>query len=137
MYLSNESNGQGGRFQLLLLNPYTISAGASRAQMETYLRRGRALRAEAIHRARQRSGGLLAEQLRRGFSALRARHAAHRSRSALERLRDHLLADIGIRRDQIPMVVQGLLTGAESAPGKPLPKAASEAPVCETWPLAA
>ena len=51
--------------------------------------------------------------------ALRTR----RTIAALTRLDDHLLCDIGIDREQIPMIAQGLIAPSGEAPRRELPAA--------------
>ena len=78
--------------------------------------RARQLQSEAISRAIGAVGRFLA---RNGSNAYRRTTDAFRKRrtmAALSRLDDHMLADIGINREQIPMIAQGLLAPSGEAP---------------------
>ena len=69
--------------------------------------RARQLQSEAISRAIGAAGRFLA---RNGSNAYRRTTDAFRKRrtmAELSRLDDHMLADIGINREQIPMIAQG------------------------------
>ena len=82
----------------------------------TYTARARELQSEAIGRALHAAGRFL---VRGGVNAVRWITAKARKRqtmAALARLDDHLLADIGIDREQIPLIAQGLLAPSGSAP---------------------
>jgi uncharacterized protein YjiS (DUF1127 family) len=71
--------------------------------------------------------------LSRAILALRLRRRRRRAIADLESLTDHLLADIGLSRNEIPQAVDSLLSGAGAAPqpvtvvaapGEPLRRAA-------------
>ena len=88
-----------------------------------YTARARELQAEAIGRALGTAGRFLA---RNGSKALRGIAGAIRKRrtiAELSRLDDHLLADIGIDRGQIPMIAQGLIAPSGAAPRRSIPAA--------------
>jgi uncharacterized protein YjiS (DUF1127 family) len=75
----------------------------------THLQRGRYLRSEAFNRGIRGAIGVLDKAYRALRDGLR-RHNAHRTTIAeLSRINNHMLADIGIQREQIPMIVEGML----------------------------
>ncbi len=75
----------------------------------THLQRGRYLRSEAFNRGIRGAIGVLGKAYRVLRDGLR-RHNAHRTTIAeLSRINNHMLADIGIQREQIPMIVEGML----------------------------
>lgn len=82
----------------------------------TYTARARELQSEAIGRALGVAGrfvaGTVAGAYRRIVAALRRR----RTIAELSRLDSHLLADIGIDREQIPLIAQGLIAPSGSVP---------------------
>ena len=88
-----------------------------------YTARARQLQSEAIGRAFSAAGRVLArnasEAWRRIVDAIRKR----RTIAALSRLDDHLLADIGIDREQIPIVARGLIAPSGDAPRRTIPAA--------------
>ena len=87
--------------------------------------RARRLQSEAIGHALGAAGRFLARTggsvYRRIADALRKR----RTIAQLARLDDHLLSDIGIDRDQIPMIAQGLIAPSGEAPRRMIPAAPS------------
>jgi len=100
--------------------PGTPSGADLTAQaIATHLQRGRYLRSEALYRGI----GVAIGTLRRGYQTLREglhRHNAQRAAIAeLSRMNKHMLADIGIRREQIPMVVEGMLERRASSAKTP------------------
>ncbi len=75
----------------------------------THLQRGRYLRSEAFNRGIRGAIGVLDKAYRAQRDGLR-RYNAHRTTIAeLSRINNHMLADIGIQREQIPMIVEGML----------------------------
>ena len=89
----------------------------------TYTARARELQSEALGRAFRTAGRFLA---RNGSSAFRRIGDAIRRRrtiSELSRLDDHQLADIGIGREQIPLIAQGLIGPSGAAPRRSIPAA--------------
>ena len=91
-----------------------------------YLRhvaRARELQAQAISHAFVAAGRFLARggsELCLGITgALRKR----RTLAELSRLDDHMLADIGISRTQIPMIAQGLIAPSGESPRRIIPTA--------------
>ncbi|MDD9983927.1 MAG: DUF1127 domain-containing protein [Gammaproteobacteria bacterium] len=88
-----------------------------------YTARARELQSEAIGRAFRTAGRFLA---RTGSNAFRWFTGAIRKRqtiATLSRLDDHMLADIGIDRRQIPMIAQGLIGPSGAAPRRSIPAA--------------
>ena len=89
--------------------------------------RARELQSEAFGRALGAAGRLVArsatDALRRTVDAIRRR----RTMTALSRLDDHLLADIGIDREQIPAIAQGAI-----APSGAIPRRTIAAATCPT-----
>jgi uncharacterized protein YjiS (DUF1127 family) len=98
--------------------PPTAPSGAdlTAPAIATHLQRGRYLRSEALFRG---IGGAI-DVLGGAYRALREglrRHNAHRAAiTELSRMNTHVLADIGIQREQIPMIVEGLLERRASTP---------------------
>ena len=78
--------------------------------------RARELQAEAFGRALGAAGRFVARSatnaLHRMADAIRRR----RTTTALSRLDDHLLADIGIDREQIPAIAQGVIAPSGATP---------------------
>ena len=75
----------------------------------THLLRSHYLRSEALYQGIGAAIGVLGGAYRALRDGLR-RHNAHRTTVAeLSRINNHMLADIGIRREQIPMIVEGML----------------------------
>ena len=89
--------------------------------------RARELQSEAFGRALGAAGRFIARNatnaLRRTADAIRRR----RTMTALSRLDDHLLADIGIDREQIPAIAQGAI-----APSGAIPRRTIAAAACPT-----
>ena len=89
-----------------------------------YTARARELQSEAIGRAFGTAGRFLA---RKGTNMYRRITGAIRKRQtirALSRLDERLLADIGIDREQIPMIAQGLIGRSGDAPRRSISAAA-------------
>ncbi len=80
----------------------------SGAVMEALIRRGHCLRAQALFDAAKTSYRALSRGLERVAAGWRRFNAHRKAIADLNRLDDRLLADIGIRREQIPLVVDGL-----------------------------
>ena len=83
--------------------------------------RARRLQSKAVARAAGAVGRLLA---RGGSGAYRWIAGAIRRRrtiAELSRLDDHMLADVGIDRAQIPMIAQGLIAPSGEAPRRAVP----------------
>ena len=75
----------------------------------THLLRSHYLRSEALYQGIGAAVGVLGGAYRALRDGLR-RHNAHRTTVAeLSSINNHMLADIGIRREQIPMIVEGML----------------------------
>ena len=78
--------------------------------------RARELQSEAFGRALGAAGRFVARSAtnawRRTADAIRKR----RTMKALSRLDDHLLADIGIDREQIPVIAEGVIAPSGAAP---------------------
>jgi len=75
----------------------------------THLLRSHYLRSEALYQGIGAAIGVLGGAYRALRDGLR-RYNAHRTTVAeLSRINNHMLADIGIRREQIPMIVEGML----------------------------
>ena len=88
-----------------------------------YTARARQLQSETIGRAFGAAGRFLA---RTGTDAIRSVAGTLRKRrtiAELSRLDDHLLADIGIAREQIPMIAEGLIAASNEAPRRTVPAA--------------
>ena len=89
--------------------------------------RARQLQSEAFGRALGAAGRFVARSatgaLRRMADSIRKR----RTMTALSRLDDHLLADIGIDREQIPVIAQGAI-----APSGATPRRTIAAATCPT-----
>ena len=88
-----------------------------------YTARARELQSETIGRAFGAAGRFLA---RTGTDAIRSVAGALRKRrtiAELSRLDDRLLADIGIDREQIPMIAEGLIAASTEAPRRTVPAA--------------
>ncbi|MCY4467993.1 MAG: DUF1127 domain-containing protein [Thiotrichales bacterium] len=86
-----------------------------------YTARARELQSETIARGFGAAGRILA---RAGTAAIRSIVGTLRKRRTiveLSRLDDHLLADIGIDREQIPMIAQGLIAPSNAAPRRTVP----------------
>ncbi len=86
---------------------------------EHHAKSGRALRAQAV---RQALRGLIRGSVgavRQGAEALRRWHLRRVTYRELMALDDRLLHDIGLRRDQIPAAVKGLLRNESNPVAKP------------------
>ena len=88
-----------------------------------YAARARELQSEAIGRAFGATGRLLARSVTRAYRGIADAVRKRRTMSELSRLDDHLLADIGIDREQIPTIAQGLIAPSGDAPRRIVPAA--------------
>lgn len=88
-----------------------------------YTARARQLQSEAIGRAFGMTGRFLARIGSNAFRSIAGAIRRRRTVSELSRLDDHLLADIGIDREQIPMVAQGLIGPSGARPRRSVPAA--------------
>ena len=87
----------------------------------SYTARARELQAEAIARILGGAGRLIARSATRALRGLADALRKRRTIVELSRLDDHLLADIGIDRGQIPVVAQGLIAPSGEAPRRTIP----------------
>ena len=88
-----------------------------------YTARARELQSEAIGRVFGAAGRLLARSVSRAFRGIADAVRKRRTISELSRLEDHLLADIGIDRAQIPTIAQGLIAPSGDTPRRIIPAA--------------
>lgn len=79
----------------------------SGAALEALARRGRCLRSAAMFDAARALAGLLRRGLRALLQGLYRQQIRRKAIAELSRLDDRLLADIGMRREDIPLVVDG------------------------------
>ena len=105
----NIQSGQSPCGELLLPREGTVPL--SGATLEALARRGRCLQGQAIVEA----AGAAWARVRAALDALRHYRQRRAAIAELSRLDDRLLADIGIHREQIPLMVDGML--ARAAPG--------------------
>ncbi len=101
---------EGGSGHFLLYSAYTASAGLTPAVIAAAMRRGereRAREAARLFRALGRGIAAAGRGLVRGIARSQQRRAA---RLALRNLDPHLLDDLGVRREEIGAVVDGLLS---------------------------
>ena len=85
--------------------------------------RARALQAEAAGRTFGAAGRLLARIASRAHRRVANAIRKRRTIAALSRLDAHMLADIGIDREQIPVIAQGLIASSGDAPRRLIPAA--------------
>ena len=78
--------------------------------------RARKLQSEAIGRALGAAGRFLARNGADAYRWIAGTIRKRRTIAVLSRLDDHILADIGIDREQIPMIAQGLIAPSGEAP---------------------
>ena len=88
-----------------------------------YVARARELQSEAIGRGFGATGRFLARSVSRAYRGIADAVRKRRTISELSRLDDHLLADIGIAREQIPTIAQGLIAPSGDAPRRIIPAA--------------
>lgn len=91
------------------------------SEFQRYQLRGRQLQARAMAKALMELGRAVAWPLRRLARALGRWHAHAAAARQLNAMDDHLLRDIGIRREQIPAAVAGLMSRQASADAGPAP----------------
>ena len=98
--------------------PPVVSSGPdlTAQAISRHLQRGRYLRSEAIYRRIGDTIGVLAGTYRDFREGLKRRNAKHAAVTELSRLNNHMLADIGIRRAQIPMVVEAMIARRATTP---------------------
>ena len=85
--------------------------------------RARELQSEAIGRALGIAGRFLARIGSDAYRGIASRIRKRRTMVELSRLDDHMLADIGLDREQIPMIAQGLIAPSSEAPRRTIPAA--------------
>lgn len=88
-----------------------------------YTARARQLQSEAIGRALGAAGRALARIAYHAFRGIVDAVRKRRTIAELSRLDAHLLADIGIDREQIPTIAQGLIAPSGDAPRHIIPAA--------------
>ena len=91
-----------------------------------YLRygaRARELQSEAIGRAFRSAGRLFTRNVSAAYHAIAGAIAKRRTIAELSRLDSHMLADIGIDREQIPVIAQGLIAPCAEVPRRSVPAA--------------
>ena len=81
-----------------------------------YVARARELQSEAIARAFGAAGRLLARSVSHAYRGIVDGARKRRTIAELSRLDNHMLADIGIDREQIPTIAQGLIAPSGDAP---------------------
>jgi uncharacterized protein YjiS (DUF1127 family) len=84
------------------------AAVASSADLDSHLPRARKLRSEAIAAAFAGAFGRIDRSVRALVAGLARWYEQRRTRDALMRCSDRVLADIGIEREHIPLVAKGL-----------------------------
>jgi len=90
--------------------------------MAMHLQRGRHLRSEAFYRRIGAAIVMLGGAYRALRDGLRRHNARRTAVGELSRMNNHMLADIGIYREQIPTVVEGML-GHRASTAKTSPHA--------------
>ena len=88
-----------------------------------HMARARELQSEAFGRAFGATGRFLARSVSRAFRGITDAVRKRRTIAELSRLDEHLLADIGIAREQIPTIAQGLIAPSGDAPRRTVPGA--------------
>ena len=81
-----------------------------------YTARARQLQSEAIGHALGAAGRFVARSAANAYRRMADAVRKRRTMTALSRLDDHLLADIGIDREQIPVIAQGLIAPSGATP---------------------
>ena len=89
--------------------------------------RARELQSEAFGRALGAAGRFIARSATNALRRMAGAIGKRRTMTALSRLDDHLLADIGIDREQIPVIAQGVI-----APSGAIPMRTIAAGTCPT-----
>ena len=92
-----------------------------------YTARARQLQAEAIGRALGAAGRFVARGATNAYRRMADAVRKRRTMTALSRLDDHLLADIGIDRAQIPVIAQGVIAPSGATPRRTIAAAACPA----------
>lgn len=92
--------------------PFTGGVPVSGATLDALARRGRCLRSAAMLSA----GRAVSAAFKSVYDALRARYRRQQAIAELSRLNDVLLADIGIARADIPLVIDGLISKERPQP---------------------
>ncbi len=88
-----------------------------------HMARARELQSEAIGRAFGAAGRAVARIAYRAYRGIADAVRKRRTIAELSRLDDHLLDDIGIDREQIPTIAQGLIAPSGDAPRRFIPAA--------------
>ena len=88
-----------------------------------YAARARRLQSEAFGRAFGAAARVLARTASRAYRGIVDAVRKRRTIAELSRLDDHLLTDIGIDREQIPTIAQGLIAPSGDAPRRIIPAA--------------
>ena len=88
-----------------------------------YTARARRLQSEALGRMLGAAGRLLARSVARSVRRIATAIRKRQTIRELSRLDDHLLADIGIAREQIPMIGEGLIARSGEVPRRAIPAA--------------
>ena len=88
-----------------------------------HMARARELQSEAISRMFGAAGHFVARTVSHAFRGIVDAVRKRRTIAELSRLDDHLLADIGIDREQIPTIAQGLIAPSGDAPRHIIPAA--------------
>ena len=88
-----------------------------------HVARARELQSEAIGRAFGTAGRAVARIAYRAYRGIADAVRKRRTIAELSRLDDHLLADIGVDRAQIPTIAQGLIAPSGDAPRRLIPAA--------------
>ncbi len=101
--------------------PPTAPPGAdlTAQAIATHLQRGRYLRSEGFYRGIGAAIGVLGGAYRALRDGLRQHNARRAAIAELSYMNSHMLADIGIRREQIPMIVEGMLNHRATTPEMP------------------
>lgn len=84
------------------------AAVASSADLDSHLPRARKLRSEAIAAAFAGAFGRIDRSVRALVAGLARWYEQRRTRDALMRCSDRVLADIGIERERIPLIARGI-----------------------------
>lgn len=81
-----------------------------------YAARARELQSETLARGLGAAAHFLARIATAASRSITGTLRRRRTTAELSRLDDHMLADIGIDREQIPMIAQGLIAPSNAAP---------------------
>ena len=88
-----------------------------------HMARARELQSEAFGRVFGAAGRVVARTVSHAFRGIVDAVRKRRTIAELSRLDDHVLADIGIDREQIPTIAQGLIAPSGDAPRRIIPAA--------------